>query len=95
MFGFIPLPKLSQSSFQCSLHLYYVTLLFLVLDHKDSVLWSFMTCLSCLLWISISGSLWAEESLCYHREVLATVVHIYLALWQSSLRPAQFGFTAA
>ena len=95
VFGLLPVPKLSISQFKSSLYLYYLSLLYLIFDHPGSWLWTmttfgplvltFITGISFILWICISGSLWAEESLCYHREVLATIVHIYLMLWPSSL----------
>lgn len=37
--------------------------------------------ISCILWLLIASSLWAESTLAYHREVLPTIVHLYLALW--------------
>ena len=102
MLGILPVPKLSISQFKSSLYLYYLSLLYLIFDHPGSWLWTmttfgplvstFITWISFILWICISGSLWAEESLCYHREVLATIVHIYLMLWPSSLNPSKFGF---
>ena len=41
--------------------------------------------IACILWLLIASSLWAESTLAYHREVLPTILHLYLALWPPSL----------
>ena len=87
LFGVVSLPKLAPSLLRDCVLGYAATLCCMGLGVGGEP----CRVLSLLLWLVVAGSLWAEESLSYHREVLATVTHVYLALWPTHVDAQAYG----
>eukprot|EP00122_Pirum_gemmata_P017143 Pgem_evm1s16042 len=82
--GIIAFPKLTLTQFKVCLLFYMLSLIIMLMD----ISLPFFRISSCLLWLLIASSLWAETLLSFHREALSTLVHIYLALWPQQWIPA-------